>query len=1235
MRDFGTIEVLSGSPTSGEVGNLPFADSPRFEVTAKLGAGGMGVVYKAFDRELRAHCALKVLNVEQPEALLRFKNEFRGLADVRHPNLVRLGELGEWHGSWYFTMELVEGVDVLEYIRPRQADLDGRLFDELRLRASLGQLVRALDAVHETGKVHRDVKPRNIRVTGDGRLVLLDFGLVLDIGNADRSEGWMLGTAAYMAPEQAYAGGACAASDLYAVGGVLYQALTGELPFHGSDLDVLMQKQQVIPPRPKSLVAGVPDDLDALCMDLLAIAPADRPASAEVLARLASEGAAALVAQRRPLDRSVLFFGRRAELDRLLVSLQEPPRSRTFVVQGQSGIGKSALLAQFVAAARRTSGDTLMLRGRCYEKESVPYKGIDRVVDALTNHLRNLPAGRVARLLPRNAGLLARAFPVLRRIDGVVSGPRHRMTGDDAIAVQRRTFAALRELFQRLAWSSAVVVIIEDMQWADADTMTVLADLMREPEAPPITYVLSRRAPAEGRGDPLLERLAGADVVELGPLPVSETEALASALLASHGLPNSGQQASTLAREAAGHPMFLQELVRHVASAGMDKRHLITLDDAFVARFDRLTPPARRLLDVVAVAGSPLRHEVVARAAGLDSAQYPQWINELRAANLVSTDGERRSDSIEPYHNRVREAALNVLSELDRTAIHASLADALETTGAAELAPEVVVHHLTSAGHNARAAYHAEVAAHRARDSFAFERAAAHYRLARELGSYDPADNHRLRVDEASCLCDAGRAAEAAEIYLELSRESRANIRFDYLRRAAEQLLACGRVERGLSVAAEVLTEIGEVLPKTRVRAIVRLLWQRICLRIRGLRWQRTEEGEHRPLDLARLDLYNAIAAGLALVDGLSAGVFQAQATRLALALGEPRRLVRSLALESLFAASVVDVRRVAAIRNVLQPIADELDDPASRSYALLPAAYVRFFVENRWRGALEKLEAAEELMSRQPRAGGCEAAAVQVFSCSCLLYLGDLVELGQRVKRYERSAERRGDLAAAANLSARLVVLAMARDQPREGDLEIHAALHKWPANSDALQLQELFAAQSRCELAMYCGQLVQAEQIVQQIRGPLHRSRLLRVPLIAAEIGYLHGRVALARAAQGGPGQERRAQLRRATHLGRRLRRARSPLARGLGSLLIAGAAGISGRRKAAVTALRRAISELDELEARLYAEPARMHLGRLVGGDEGQSLRQAGLGWLRGQAVVAPEQLATVLVPDCGPT
>lgn len=1211
-----------------------FRGTERYVIVSRLGTGGMGVVYKALDRETHTHVALKALHARKPDALLRFKNEFRALQGLRHRNLVRLGELSEVDGVWFFTMELVEGVDFLSYVRARADQRDGALFHEGRLRHALAQLAEGLGALHAAGKIHRDVKPLNIRIDNSGRLVLLDFGLVIDVDSPQRlSEGWVIGTAAYMAPEQAHSDATVPASDFYAVGSLLYHALTGRVPFEGTDLEVLMRKQSEVPPPPASIAPGVPRDLNDLCIDLLQCSPDDRPSEIEILRRLGTAHAAPVARPRPPLHtaRRTEFVGRDRELDAMLRALDEPRTARVFLVRGASGVGKTALLGELQQRVRATHPSAVVLSGRCYENESVPFKAIDGAIDALTTYLRALPRADAAALLPRNASLLAQVFPVLRRVEVIAESPSIRIDVPDLQERRRRAFTALRELFTRIAVRHPLVVAIDDLQWADPDSVHLIGQLLQPPEPPPIVAVLATRPRADASGvEPLTALPIELVRFELDALPRAAARELALRLLARHGVAATADDADTLADEAANHPMFLHELVAHVAAVGMDRRRMVKLDDALQARFHRLSAPAREVLELTCIAGGPTPHGVIAHASGLDFSDYLDAVYELRESHLVRTAGGRRRDTIETYHNRVREAAMRGLDDTERREYHRKLADALEATGEADANPDVALTHFAAAELNARAAHYARAAAQRAVAALAFDRAAARYKAALRLGNYAPDEKRALELALAQALANAGRGAEAVALYLKAAEGAPQHEQLEHRRRAMEQLLFSGRVDEGIRLVQQVLGELGDSLPATPRRALWALAWQRFRLRLRGVRWRERGEGQLRPVDLARVDVYQSIGRGLSLVDNIRGADFNCRALRHSLALGERTRVIRALAVEGVFLASQGAERRVRDLIRESQRIAERIEDPAARAYVLFPRAAVHYFIENAWLATYRLVNEAEKLFHAHVYSGGWETDTCQMYACFCLMYLGELRKLTPTVDAFCFDAERRGDLYLALSLRCRMSVPWMMADDAASGERAVDEAARRWTHDRNTFQVQHFFAMHSRAEFALYDGAPQRAAAVLSRAAAGLRRSMLLRIPIVACEVAYLRGRVALAQAAAARDRPERAHWAHEVRRLARRVERSGQPLGRGLGPLLRAGAAHVAGDDDRAVRLLREGIDALDQLDTQLYAQPARRALGGLLGGDAGARLRADADAWLAEQGVREPERFYAALVP-----
>jgi serine/threonine protein kinase len=286
---------------------------PRFEVIRWLGEGAFGVVVEAIDRETGRAYALKTLRPVAPEERLQLEADFASLVRLEHPNLVPVHALFIEGEHAFFAMDVVSGVDFLTYVRgplpppppPTRPTLHvvfGTLVQEggvsayagcspaaiVRLRGALRQLAAGVEALHRAGKIHRDLQPENVRVDTTGRLTILDFGLMIDLGpaRAASAHDGIVGTAAYIAPEQGDAERVTFASDWYSVGVLLFEALTGALPFSGSAEDVMLRKQSIPAPSPSLLVDGVPEDLERLCKRLLERSPERRAGAAEILEAL-------------------------------------------------------------------------------------------------------------------------------------------------------------------------------------------------------------------------------------------------------------------------------------------------------------------------------------------------------------------------------------------------------------------------------------------------------------------------------------------------------------------------------------------------------------------------------------------------------------------------------------------------------------------------------------------------------------------------------------------------------------------------------------------------------------------------------------------------------------------------------------------------------------------------------------------------------------------------------------
>jgi hypothetical protein len=1217
---------------------LEFRGNARFELVRRLGAGGMGVVWEAVDKDRNVRVALKTLRHMTADGVLRFKNEFRALQDVSHPNLVSFGELIEHEGCWFFTMEHVDGLDFLDHVRPRDlgAELElstaitavedagpdarapsgrliGAVLDERRLRQAILQLAQAVAALHASAQVHRDIKPSNVLVANGGRVVLLDFGLVAPVASADRArdEG-VVGTADYMAPEQAAGQPAGPEADWYSVGVMLYQALTGRLPFGGDWRQILADKQRFEPPPPRAIAPDVAADLDALCADLLRIVPSARPPAREILARL---GAAPAEGDPRTSStgsfKSAPFVGRAHELKLLREAFVEARGGKTtaIVIVGESGLGKSVLARRFA-----DNLNAVVLAGRCYERETVPFKAIDGVIDSLSRYLGRLEEREAAALVPRSAHLLANVFPVLRRVRAIAAVEAPRGVHQDPLELRARLFAALRELLGRIAQRNAVVLVIDDLQWADSDSALLLRELLRQPGAPALLLLATSRA-----ADKLPLPDEGTRVLPLARLGAEETRELVCAL--------SPQVAAgsvdVIVRETAGHPLFVDELVRHVAARGVGDLGAVRLDEALRRRLATLSPTNRRVLELVAVAGTVVTQEVLARAAAVEPGELDRAISTLRAASFVRTGGVRPAANVEPYHDKIGELVRGDLDAGARKQHHRDLALALEALAAD--APLAVAINWQGAGELERAGVHFVRAAEEAEAALAFDRAARLYQMALAAGAPP-----KLRGRLGDALSKAGRGVEAARAYEEALPGAMAAEALDLRRRAAEEYLMSGHIDEGLAAVRSVVAEVGLSLPSTPRRALASLIAQRARLALRGYGFKKRDASEIAARELEKIDLCYSVSRGLSLVDNILGSDFQTRGLLIALGSGEPGRVARALAMEAGFRASTEPAKRKSPDKLIAaaEKLASDVDDPYPKAMVAL-ATSITNYCRGRWMLALEYVERAITAFRERCIGVAWELDSAHMFLGWTLVMLGRFDEAATRIPALARDADERGDLYAAVSLRIGHQNTAyLVGDDPDAAQREIDRAEQRW--TFEGFHLQHYWRLLARTQLALYLGRGAEAVPLIEDRWPALERSLILRIRLIRVEASHLRARLHLAAAASAPSGPERRRHVAEAVSLGRRLRKIDMPWCPPFGDLIDAAAARLEDRADDAAKLLQTAAQGFEIADMQGYAAGARLTLGKHLGGKLGRALIQSATHAFESRKVRDPDRMARMLVP-----
>ncbi|HSY41525.1 MAG TPA: protein kinase [Polyangia bacterium] len=1239
-----------------DLGAVAFRGTTRFRLVRFLGRGGMGVVYEAFDETNAVPVALKLLPVVSPDMLLRFKREFRAVADVRHPNLVRLGELVSEGSQWFFSMELVQGVDLMSYVRgvepPTRTSLapllaadaptpivlpgeavrrydpssglplgapPGGNYREERLRPALAQLARALAALHAAGAVHRDVKPSNVLVTAEGRAVLLDFGLVSAASIETTQSG--AGTPEYMAPEQVAMQPVSGAADWYAFGVILFELLSGRLPFEGLPHEILYRKQHGRAPRVAALAPGVPADLAALCDRLLEADPELRASGPEVLAALAPAPVGRTIdPPPAPRDDAVRFVGRESELDAMeatLDAVRKGDGARVLIVRGESGVGKSALVRAFLETRLETNENAppILLTARCYERELLPFKALDGLVDVLTGLLRQLDPDTIARIVPDRAAVLLQAFPVLGRVPLIAHAP-HQHVGPDPREVRASMFVVFRQLLRALGERAPIVAYVDDLQWADADSVALLSEVLRPPDAPRLLLLGTLRTQAAG--DPA-GRFLAADVPEeelaLSNLGGDAARMLARELLLSGGASDPDRGADVLARESSGHPLFLLELARTAHLRRGNGAHL-TLDSVLRAQIESFPEATVRVLRTLAISGAPTPVRMLRRLCDLDGPTAVRLFDELRSARLVYSVTERGDELLDFSHDRIRQVARQSTSSAVARDLHEKLAEAFEDASNSLRAGG----HWREAGHPDRAAVHFSSAARRAAEALAFDRAIASYTDALALGNWSEEQRREMLVGLGDALSNVGRGAEAAANYLAAARSAGPVQAMDLRRRGAEELIRSGHLDEGRAVADEALADAGMRFPRSPVRALIA---ERAALFLRGRRFKRRSAEEIAPRELARADLCWSISSGLGLMDPVQGAHFQVRSLRLALSAGEPYRVSRGIAGEAAYAAAQGNGPRAQKLLGEASAIAAELNHPHASGIVSLMSGLAAH-LGGRFASALDHLATAERIFRDRCVGAAWELNAVRHFTLECFYYLGALERFRSEAAEGLKEAHDRGSVYASTTLRIGLAnAVWLLGDDPERASQETREAMAAWSAQGYHIQHWYQLIAETQVDL--YRGDGESAYQRFVAGWPALRRSLLLQMQHTRIVAIHLRGRAALA-GGLSATGSERTARLRLARECANRLRRG-SGWGCAMAALLHAGIEQAEGHAAEAAAWIRRAIDETGAHELALFKAAAQMAAGTM-GGDAATAA--AGETWMRASGAKTPHSLARMLAP-----
>jgi len=1240
----------------------------RFRIERQLGAGAFGTVFVAWDREREQRMALKRLERIDPASIYRFKQEFRALAGLSHPNLVRLHEFFAWGDTWCFTMDWVDGRRFDQWVRPdlievnlgsgieikstnvgrnsapateRQAEPQPNdsvtlqeaqgaapRFDLDRLRHALKGLFCGVFALHGAGILHRDLKPSNVLVQADGHVLILDFGLVAtEVVESHRSvDGNISGTPAYMSPEQARGESLTVASDYYSIGVMLYEIFTGQVPFAGPMPRMLESRSKSSPPELTLVTAALPPDLSELTMALLRVEPSERPTRADIVKILQiEETPPSFTMQSTP---GGTFIGREFEMSELMRAFEMSRSGRTVVVQvhGPSGFGKTTLVRQFLTQLS-TLGDIVTLEGRCFERESMPFKAFDSLIDSLGSYLRRLRPVEAATFLPRDTPALLRLFPSLGRLDFIASVPG-RPPSNDPHELRRRAFSALREIFTRITDIHPLVLFIDDVQWGDTDSATLLRHLLGPPEPPALLLIAAARDDASqqsavlqalGQSDPI-QNAWDSNSVSVGPLSLDQAAVLARRLLGR--LERGQEQAQAIAEESAGNPLFVAQLVRSVAQ-GRQNEGNVSLQHVVAERVTSLPTQARLVMEVLACSERPVHESVLRAACQIDSATLYVSVDRLRDEQFVVVTSHKEHTQYEIPHDKLRSAVRDGLVADTIGSHHLALANALQDIGDAD--PEALAHHFGAANVAERSVFWNERAADRAAEGLAFDRAVKLYQ--RALNQTAATERPRLLLKLAEALAHAGRGAQAALAFLELAETSAAELTAEYRKRAATQFLRAGHIMEALATFGPVLEQMDLALPKTPQAALASLLYHRTRLKLRGLDFTERAIAAVPKQELERIDLCWALGTGLSGIDLVRSAHYHTFLLIHSLDSGETGRVVRALSMHAVLKSleSTDGAQKAEKVAERAYQIAQRVAQPSALGWATAARAAVAWGLCD-FRRCVEYCDQAAQLLRESADDNFREIGSLQVwFALHSLFLLGEVKQFTERAPACTIEAEARGDRYTLSTAQAYDMPLYWAlRDRPKEGRREADAALEPWPR--DAWYHQHWAHLRAMCLLDLYEGEGRRVIERVNHARAFMKRTMQLRLRTLRIEFNYLEARGWLADAVEAGFTRRHAKLIRDKIDA---LNAERSVLASVYAQALNAGLVTLMTQARA-ISAFFDAEKAFERHSMPLHAAAALYVQGRLLGGQLGQEKAQHAQNFLEVRGIVNPRRFAAMLMP-----